>query len=136
MLGHVSAKMTLDVYGSLFEEDLESLALIGSKSDTAACKPVCSSSRPSAIPVEGRFTEPLVDIPVDFRWSVRANGICPFSLCPLVATSIARGWPVVRPLGLKWRHRYSERKESRPVASRPKKRCRFGHSPITLWKWI
>jgi integrase len=26
MLGHASAKMTLDVYGSLFEEDLEDLA--------------------------------------------------------------------------------------------------------------
>jgi integrase len=26
MLGHASAKMTLDVYGSLFEEDLETLA--------------------------------------------------------------------------------------------------------------
>ena len=26
MLGHASAKMTLDVYGSLFEEDLEALA--------------------------------------------------------------------------------------------------------------
>ena len=26
MLGHASAKMTLDTYGSLFEEDLEELA--------------------------------------------------------------------------------------------------------------